>query len=43
MHYSYNYKKREFVSVMDSDILDNINIGKIGLYMDEYIPNISNC
>lgn len=41
-HYSYNYRKRTFVKVTDKDILENINIGKIGLYLGEYIPNINN-
>jgi len=39
-HYSYNYKKKSFVKVNDIDILDNIKNGKIGLYSDEFIPNI---
>lgn len=42
-HYSYNYKQRSFVSVKDEEIIDNLNLGKIGLYKDEYIPNINNC
>ena len=40
-HYSYNYKKKSFVKVNDNDILDNLNIGKIGIYQNEYIPNIN--
>lgn len=39
-HYSYNYKKKTFVKVNDLDILDNIKTGKIGLYLNEFIPNI---
>ena len=39
-HYSYNYKKKSFVKVNDTDILDNMKTGKIGLYLDEFIPNI---
>ena len=39
-HYSYNYKKRTFVKVNDLDLIDNIQNGKIGLYLDEIIPNI---
>ena len=39
-HYSYNYKKKTFVKVNDTDLIDNINMGKIGLYLDEFIPNI---
>jgi len=40
-HYSYNYKKKSFVKVNDIDILNNIKIGKIGLYLNELIPNIN--
>ena len=40
IHYSYNYKKKSFIKVNDNDILDNIKIGKIGLYLNEFIPNI---
>ena len=39
-HYSYNYKKKTFVKVNDLDLIDNIQNGKIGLYLDELIPNI---
>lgn len=39
-HYSYNYKKKLFVRVNDSDLIDNITNGKIGLYLDEFIPDI---
>ena len=42
-HYSYNYKQKNFVIVKDEDIIDNLNLGKIGLYKDEFIPNINNC
>ena len=41
-HYSYNYKEKSFVKVNDEDILDSISLGKIGLYMNECIPNINN-
>lgn len=41
-HYSYNYRKKTFVKVNRTDIINNINIGKIGLYLNEYIPNINN-
>ena len=41
-HYSYNYKKKNFVKVSEEDILNSISDGKIGLYHDEYIPNINN-
>ncbi len=39
-HYSYNYKKKSFVKVNDLDLIDNITSGKIGLYLNEIIPNI---
>ena len=39
-HYSYNYKKKTFVKVNDTDLIDNIKTGKIGLYLNEFIPNI---
>lgn len=39
-HYSYNYKKKSFVKVNDTDLLENIQNGKIGLYLNEFIPNI---
>ena len=42
-HYSYNYKQKNFVSIEDAEIIDNLNLGKIGLYKDEFIPNINNC
>lgn len=41
-HYSYNYRKKTFVKVNSSDIINSISIGKIGLYSNEYIPNINN-
>ena len=41
-HYSYNYKKKAFVKVVDKDLIDNLNVGKIGIYLDEFIPNINN-
>ena len=41
-HYSYNYREKKFIKVNSNDIIDNINIGKIGLYLNEYIPNINN-
>lgn len=40
-HYSYNYKENSFVKITEDDIIDNLNMGKIGLYLDEFIPNIS--
>lgn len=41
-HYSYNYQKKCFIKVNDSDIINNVNLGKIGIYLNESIPNISN-
>ena len=43
IHYSYNYKHKKFIPVLNSDLVSNINIGKIGLYSNELIPNINNC
>ena len=40
IHYSYNYKKKTFVKVNDIDILNNLQNGKIGLYLNELIPNL---
>ena len=42
VHYSYNYKKQKYLKVSDEDLIDNLNIGKIGLYNGEFIPNINN-
>lgn len=39
-HYSYNYKEKTFIKVNDYDLIDNLKTGKIGLYLDEFIPNI---
>jgi len=39
-HYSYNYKKKAFVKVTNIDLIDNLNNGRIGLYTDEFIPNL---
>ena len=41
-HYSYNYRKKCFVLVKDKDIINSINSNRIGLYMDEFVPNIGN-
>ena len=41
-HYSYNYKNKTFIKITDEDIINNLKIGKIGLYQKENIPNISN-
>ena len=41
-YYSYNYKYKKFIKVNSEDILDNISIGKIGIYNNENIFNINN-
>ena len=41
VHYSYNYRENSFVKVNDDDIISNLNMGKIGLYLNEFIPNIN--
>ena len=40
-HYSYNYKQNAFIKVDDEELIDNISNGKIGLYLNEDIPNIN--
>ena len=40
-HYSYNYRKNSFIRVNDEDIIDDISVGKIGVYLNESIPNIN--
>ncbi|MDO4394987.1 MAG: hypothetical protein Q4C23_03295 [Mycoplasmatota bacterium] len=39
-HYSYNYKQKTFVKVSDKEIMKNFELGKIGLYQNELIPNL---
>jgi len=39
-YYSYNCRKKAFMKVNNFDLIDNINTGKIGLYLDEIIPNL---
>ena len=41
-YYSYNYTKKAFININELDIINNLQIGKIGLYKEENIPNISN-
>ena len=41
-YYSYNYIKKSFIKINEIDIINNIKIGKIGIYQEENIPNISN-
>lgn len=40
-HYSYNYKQNMFLSITTSEIEKNINLNKIGIYLNEIIPNIN--
>lgn len=40
--YSYNYYKNNFVEISINDIIDNINNQKIGIYLNEDIPFITN-
>ena len=42
-HYSYNYKQKTFIKIKDEEIINNLSIGKICLYHNEFIPNINNC
>ena len=42
LYYSYNYKKKAFAEISKNEIIENLNDGKIGLYLDECIPNIGN-
>lgn len=39
-HYSYNFKKNSFVQVTNEQLVKNIKRNKIGLYLDEEIPNL---
>ena len=40
-YYSYNYKQKMFVTVSKTDLLADLDIGKIGIYQNEFIPSIS--
>ena len=40
-HYSYNYKQKAYVQIIDKDLIDSLNVGKIGLYLNETIPNLT--
>lgn len=42
LYYSYNYKRKTFSEISKSEIIDNLNVGKIGIYLNECIPNINN-
>lgn len=39
-HYSYNYRMNAFLEMKKNDLLENININRIGIYKGEYIPNL---
>lgn len=41
-YYSYNYKKESFVKISKEEIIHNLNTKKIGIYLDETIPNLDN-
>ena len=41
IHYSYNYKKKNFVKINSRDIFENLKEKKICLYQNELIPNIN--
>lgn len=40
-YYSYNYRQNTFIKVNETDLLEDISIGKIGIYKNEFIPSIS--
>ena len=39
-HYSYNYRKKSFVEVSKQELINNLNSKKIGIYLDEVIPEL---
>ena len=39
-HYSYNYKKKSFIELSKQELVDNLNSRKIGIYLEEEIPNL---
>lgn len=39
-HYSYNYRKKSFVEVSKQEIINNLNSKKIGIYLEEEIPDL---
>ena len=41
MHYSYSYAKYSFISVTNEHLINNIKNNKIGIYLDEFIPNLN--
>ena len=41
LHYSYNYKEKQFIKINELEIINNLKNGKICLYKNELIPNIN--
>ena len=41
LHYSYNYKTKNFIQMDYNNIINNIEKGRIGIYLNEKIPNIN--
>lgn len=39
-HYSYNYRKKSFVEVSKQELVNNLNSKKIGIYLEEEIPDL---
>lgn len=40
-HYSYNYTKSSFIEISSEEIIKNIESKKIGVYLNEKIPNLN--
>lgn len=38
MHYSYNYNKQTFMKISESELINNIENEKIGIYLNEILP-----
>ena len=39
-HYSYNFRKKSFVEVSKDELINNLESKKIGVYLDEEIPDL---
>ena len=39
-HYSYNYRKKSFVEISKQELINNLNSKKIGIYLEEEIPEL---
>ena len=39
-HFSYNYRKKSFVEVSKHELIHNLNSKKIGIYLEEEIPDL---